>query len=38
MVNDVKVQDIKAAYTKEDIQKCDFILKRGKKNFMKVEA
>ncbi len=37
-VNDEKVTDIKAAYTKEDINKADFVIKRGKKNFRKIVA
>ena len=37
-VNNEKVTDIKMAYTKEDINKEDFIVKKGKKTFMKIEA
>ena len=37
-VNDEKVTDPKAAYTLDDIRKDDFIVKKGKKNFMKMEA
>lgn len=37
-VNNDKVTDIKMSYTKEDINKDDFILKKGKKTFMKIEA
>ena len=37
-VNNDKVSDIKMSYTKEDINKDDFILKKGKKTFMKIEA
>ncbi len=36
LVNDDKVTDIKASFTKEDISSKDFILKRGKKNFRKI--
>ncbi len=36
LVNDEKVTDIKASFTKEDISSKDFILKRGKKNFRKI--
>ena len=38
LLNNVKITDIKAAFTKNDIQKADFILKKGKKSFMKIEA
>ncbi|MBO7335116.1 MAG: tyrosine--tRNA ligase [Lachnospiraceae bacterium] len=37
-VNDVKVTDVKTAYTKEEINKEDFVIKRGKKNFRKIVA
>ena len=36
LVNDEKVTDIKASFTKDDISSKDFILKRGKKNFRKI--
>ena len=36
LVNDDKVTDIKASFTKEEITSKDFILKRGKKNFRKI--
>ncbi len=35
-VNDEKVTDVKTVFTKEDITKADFIMKRGKKNFRKI--
>ncbi len=35
-VNDDKVTDIKATFTKDDINKTDFIIRRGKKNFRKI--
>ena len=35
-VNGEKITDIDTAYTPEDIQKEDFILKKGKKNFRKI--
>ena len=36
MVGDDKVTDVKASYTKDDINKADFIIRRGKKNFRKI--
>ena len=35
-VNDEKVSDVKASYTKDDIGAKEFIVKRGKKNFKKI--
>ncbi len=35
-VNGEKVSDIKTCYTKADIEKDEFILKRGKKSFVKI--
>ena len=36
MVNDEKITDFKTAYTLEEIANCEFIIKRGKKNFRKI--
>ncbi len=35
-VNENKVSDVKAAFTKDDINKEEFIIRRGKKNFRKI--
>lgn len=37
-VNDEKISEIKTLYTIEDIKKDPLIIKRGKKNFRKIEA
>ena len=35
-VNGEKITDVKKTYTSEEINKEDFIVKRGKKNFAKI--
>jgi len=35
-INDSKVTDVKAAYSKDEINAADFVVRRGKKNFRKI--